>query len=250
MKKQFQNQNIWIIGASSGIGLEMALYLSSHGANIIVSARSKDVLKNIVLKTGGKQDFALSLDVQNSDEVKNAVSIITAKFDKLDRVIFMASIYEPTACNEMDIEKAKQIIDINLKGAVNIVHYCLPIFEKQNKSQLVLCGSVAGYNGLPNGQPYSATKAAIINFAESLKSEYRNSTLDVKVINPGFVKTRLTEKNKFKMPFILNPKEAAKEICNKLNSKSFEIHFPKKMSLPLKLLKFLPYTLYFWIVSK
>lgn len=250
MQKQFQNQNVWIIGASTGIGMEMAFYFSRHGANIIVSARSKDSLKNIVSKTGGKQDFVLPLDVQNVNEVKNAVSKITKKFNKLDRVIFMAGIYEPTACNEIDIEKARQIIDTNFKGAVNIVHYCLPVLEKQDKSQLVLCASVAGYSGLPNGQPYSATKAAILNFAESLRAEYVNSTLDIKVINPGFVKTRLTDKNKFKMPFIIEPKEAAEKICSRLNSKSFEIHFPKKLSLILKFFRLIPYPLYFWLVSK
>ena len=111
----------------------------------------------------------------------------------------MAGIYEPNACNKIDIEKAKQIIDINLTGAINIVHYYLPFLEKQNKSQLILCAaSVAEHSGLLNGQPYSTTKAAILNLAESLKIEYLNSALDIKVINPGFVKTRLTGKNKFK----------------------------------------------------
>ena len=250
MKKQFHNQNIWIIGASTGIGKEITLYLSKNGANIIVSARSEKPLQDIVRQTKGQNDLALPLDVQSANEVKKAVTKLTKKYDTIDRVIFMAGIYEPTACNQIDIEKAKQIIDVNLTGAVNIVHYCLPFLEKQNKSQLVLCASVAGYSGLPNGQPYSATKAAVLNLAESLKTEYLNSTLDIKVINPGFVKTRLTDKNKFKMPFIIEPEEAAKEICRKLDSKSFEIHFPKKLSILLKFLRLLPYSLYFWLVSK
>lgn len=250
MNQNFTNENIWIIGASSGIGMELALCLSKNGANIIVSARSEECLQKIIRKTGGKSDLALPIDVQNSEEVKNAVSQINKKFSKLDRVIFMAGIYEPTACNKMQINQAHNIIDINFKGAINIVHYCLPLLEKQLKSQLVLCSSVAGYSGLPNGQPYSATKSAILNLAESLKSEYINSSLDIKVINPGFVSTRLTKKNKFKMPFIIEPEEAAKEICRNLNLKPFEIHFPKRTTVILKFLRILPYSLYFWIVSK
>ena len=250
MNQKFTNENIWIIGASSGIGMELALYLSNNGANIIVSSRSEKSLQKIIRQTGGKNDLILPIDIKNSKEVKNAVSQITQKFSKLDRVIFMAGIYEPAACNKMKIKQAHDIIDINFKGAINILHYCLPLLEKQLKSQLVLCASVAGYSGLPNGQPYSATKSAIINLAESLKSEYANSNLDIKVINPGFVSTRLTKKNNFKMPFIIEPEEAAKEICKNLNSKSFEIHFPKKTTIILKFLRFLPYSLYFWIVSK
>ena len=123
-------------------------------------------------------------------------------------VIFMAAVYSPVSLSEMDIEEAKKIIDINLNGALNTIYAVLPILEKQGDGQLVLCGSVAGYRGLPNGQPYSATKAAIINIAESWKAEHPE--LDVKVINPGFVKTPLTDKNKFKMPMMIEPENGGR----------------------------------------
>ena len=123
----------------------------------------------------------------------------------------------------------------------------LPILRSQGYGQLVLCGSVAGYRGLPNGQPYSATKAALINLAESLRAEER--VLDIKVINPGFVRTALTDKNTFKMPMRIEPEEAARIIAEKLQTNCFEIHFPKRFTFFAKLIALLPAWLYFRCLS-
>lgn len=137
---------------------------------------------------------------------------------------------------------------MNLLGAFTLIDSVLPILKQQRSGQLALCGSVAGYNGLPGGQPYSATKAAVINLAESLKAE--NPQLDIKVINPGFVKTPLTDKNSFQMPMMVSPEYAAQAIAEGLLKRGFEIHFPKKFTLLMKLLRILPRGLYFFLVSK
>ena len=122
------------------------------------------------------------------------------------------------------------------------------LLQQQNEGQFILCASVAGYRGLPNGQPYSATKAGIINFAESLRAEQTN--LDIKVINSGFVRTPMTDKNQFNMPMMIEPEQAAQAIFSGMKSKKFEIHFPKKFSLFMKLLRLMPASLYFKIAQK
>ena len=131
----------------------------------------------------------------------------------------------------------------------NVVHAALPILKEQKSGQIALCGSVAGYIGLSGGQPYSATKAAVMNLAESLHAECPNH-IDIKLISPGFVRTALTDKNDFSMPMILTPETAAKAIANGLHTKRFEIHFPKKFTLMLKFLRLLPYVIGLFITKK
>jgi short-subunit dehydrogenase len=175
---------------------------------------------------------------------------IAALFPNLDSVILMAAAYTPMKLDGLELEKVQQMIDVNLVGAFNLVYSVLPVLTSQKNGQIVLCGSVSGYRGLPNGQPYSATKAAIINLAESLRAEKACEGIDVKVINPGFVRTSLTDKNDFTMPMIIEPETAARTIANQLQSKRFEIHFPKKFSWLMKVLRVLPDCVYFYLAQK
>jgi short-subunit dehydrogenase len=142
----------------------------------------------------------------------------------------------------LNISDVRQIIETNVLGAFYVLNAVIPLLKSQSYGQIALCGSVAGYIGLPGGQPYSATKAAIINLAESLRAELPQ-TIDVKVINPGFVKTGLTAKNNFEMPMMITPEKAAMFIADGLLKKNFEIHFPKKFTFFMKLIQFLPYCL-------
>ena len=237
-----ESKNIWIIGASSGIGEALAKQLSSSGNKVFISARSADKLEIISKET---RAIAYALDVTNFDEIKAAAQ----KIGKINSVIFMAGVYTPMSFENMQIAEANQIIDVNFKGALNTVLAVLPILKAQGFGQIALCGSVAGYIGLPNGQPYSATKAAIINLAESLRAEVP-SFIDIKLISPGFVKTKLTDKNSFDMPAIITPEKAAQEIIKGLNNKGFEIHFPKKFTYFMKLMRLLPYFVYLRISKK
>ena len=245
--KDIQNKNIWIIGASSGIGKALAVELAAQGAVMALSARSKEALEMLNADLGGGH-HVFPLDISDTDAIVKAARSIQADFPKLDSIISLAAIYNPTTLDKLDMAEIRTIIDVNLIGSFNIVHAALPIFEAQKSGQLVLCGSVAGYRGLPGGQPYSATKAAIINLAESLKAEKPH--LDIKVINPGFVRTPLTDKNDFKMPMMIEPEEAAKAIAKGLKSRDFEIHFPKKFTYIMKCLRSLPYVFYFCLVKK
>ena len=245
---RLDNQNIWIIGASSGIGYKLAEELSHLGANLILSARREDTLKKLQQQLG-KNHKTYPCDVSKYEDIKAICSEIKQNNIILDRVIFMPAIYEPNMIADMDITFASYMIDVNIKGALYLIKEILPIFEKQKSGQIVLCGSVAGYIGLPNGQPYSATKAAIVNFAESLYTETPRY-IDIKLISPGFVTTPMTEKNNFDMPMIISADKAAKAIIKDLDKDIFEIHFPKKFTYFLKILAVLPYKIALFITKK
>lgn len=244
----FQGEHIWIIGASSGIGAALASELSNQGATLILSARRQEELETLNADLGGHH-HVMPLDVANSNDIQEITKRIIDTIGRIDRVIFMAALYKPTSIDEMDIDFAKSLMDVNVVGAIATTYAVLPVFERQNSGQIVLCGSVAGYTGLPGGQPYSASKAAIINFAESLHAEV-DEYINVKVINPGFVRTRITDKNTFPMPMRIEPEDAAKAIAKGLNKRAFEIHFPRAFTLIVKLLGLLPYGFKLWVTSK
>lgn len=249
MNAPYQDQIVWIIGASSGIGYALARELSARGAILALSARRKDELEKLNDELGERHKVFV-LDSADAEMTQRTAQAIRAGFGRIDRVIFLAAAYAPMKLHSLDIAATKGIVDINLTGAFNLVHAVLPILKAQKtRGQLALCGSVAGYIGLPGGQPYSATKAAIINLAESLHAECGNS-VDIKLISPGFVRTPLTDKNDFTMPALIEPEQAATEIAEGLLSRNFEVHFPKKFTLAMKLLRLLPYRLALYFTRK
>lgn len=237
----FKNETIWIIGASSGIGRELAIQLADSGAKLILSARREGELKKLQKELGAGHKI-YPLDVADNSQVKEVCSKTAKLKSGIDRVIFMPALYKPDSISKMDMEFMSKMVDVNIKGALYVTHGVLPIFEKQKSGQIALCGSVAGYTGLPNGQPYSATKAAVTNFAESLHAE-SPEYVDIKLISPGFVSTPMTDKNDFDMPMVITPEQAAGSIIKGLNKSAFEIHFPKKFTVLLKLLSIFPYRL-------
>lgn len=244
----FKGEHIWIIGASSGIGAALAKELAGKGASLILSARREEELEKLNHELGG-QHLVLPLDVSDHEAVSQAVESIKKQVKTLNRAIFLAAVYKPAEINQRDAEFARKLVEVNLLGPIYTTYALLPLFEEQQSGQIVLCGSVAGFTGLPSGQPYSATKAAVINFTESLYAEAADY-LDVKVINPGFVRTRITDKNKFHMPMRIEPEQAAKHIAKGLKSRGFEIHFPKLFTMMVKLLKVMPYPLSLWLTRK
>lgn len=238
----YKNEIVWIVGASSGIGAALARELAARGASLALSARRKDELEKLSSSLDGKHKVFV-LDITDAETVARTAQAIRAAYGRIDRVVFLAATYAPMRIDTLNAAVTKQIIDINLTGTFNVTEAIIPVFKTQKtKGQIALCGSVAGYMGLPGGQPYSATKAGVINLTESLYAECGRD-FDVKLISPGFVRTPLTDKNDFKMPMMIEPEQAAKEIANGLLLSSFEIHFPKKFTNFLKLLRFLPYRL-------
>jgi len=249
IRQDYKDQIVWIVGASSGIGLSLARELSDRGATLALSARRENDLYNLKNELDDRHRV-FALDVADSKMVFQMVQKIHVEFGRIDRVVFMSATYTPPGSEKFDTDVMKKIIETNLVGAFNVVYAAIPFLKNQNKKgQIALCGSVAGYIGLPGGQPYSATKAAIINLSESLYAEYSDD-IDIKVINPGFVRTPLTDKNKFKMPMIIEPEQAARAIADGLLSRRFEIHFPKKFTFFVKILALLPYTFSLYVIHQ
>jgi len=239
------NKTSWIIGGSSGIGAALALELSKNGESVCISSSNLNSLEQRakeITKLTGREIHYIEADVSCYKQLREATEEIIAKYKKIDRVIFMAGLYEPMETGHMDPALTAKIIEVNLTGAFNTVNSVLSIIRQQGFGQIALCASLSGYIGLPNAQPYASTKAALISFTETLRIDLINK-VDIKLINPGFVSTRLTDKNSFKMPGLMTPKEAAVLICKGLNSRKFEIHFPKKLSLVLKAISLLPYSI-------
>ncbi|WP_085905569.1 SDR family NAD(P)-dependent oxidoreductase [Kiloniella majae] len=248
MIKSYKGTHIWVLGASSGIGLALARELSDAGAILALSSRRRPELNDINEALGG-QHLVVPCDASNPASIEAASATVFKQFPKVDHAIYMAGYYNPTKFENVKLNDFQRTLDVNLTGAFVFSSCTLKAFQTQGFGQIALCASVAGYRGLPNGQPYSATKAAIINMAESLCVENQNPEIDIKLINPGFVRTPMTDKNSFKMPMIMEPEGAAKAITIGLQSKNFEIHFPKKFTYFLKLLRIIPACIYFWLIK-
>lgn len=248
--QDLKGKYIWILGASNGIGAALAKELAERGSTLILSARREEKLKDLYETLKGENHIIAPLDVSDPISVKEAQEHIVKNVPHIDSAIFMAAIYSPNDGQKKSLSFIHDMLSINLGGAFNFIDCVQQQFENQGQGQLVLCASVAGYRGLPNGQPYCASKAALISLGESLKVELEPKNIDVKIICPGFVKTPLTDKNDFSMPMIIEAEEAARAIAKGLVSNSFEIHFPKKFTFIMKLIRVLPNFVYFGIIRK
>lgn len=238
-------KNIVIIGASHGIGKALAFELAKENANLFLAARDFNALTAIKHELDDKvQIFAL--DVVDENNVRKYLENIS----QIDLFIYCAGTYKPMPSYEIDLAEAKKINDVNFVGALNCLDVVIKKMVEKKSGHIALVASVAGYVGLPKSLAYGASKAALINLAETLYAELSHFNIDVSVINPGFVKTRLTDLNKFKMPAMIGAEEAAQIIVRELKAKKFEIHFPKKFTIWLKILKILPYSLIFFLTKK
>lgn len=246
---QFQRQRIWIIGASAGIGASLARELAARGAELVLSARSKEALEELAGEIGaasGHSPAVVPVDLADRETLSEAVRTLS-QGEPLDCVINVAALYDPGLVKDLDPDKAEALIRVNLLGTLHVAQLVPSVLRRGG--QLALFGSVAGYIGLPKGQIYSATKAGVANLAESLRVELA-PTIAVRLISPGFVRTRLTDKNDFEMPAIMEPEDAARAVADGLAGKAFEIHFPKRFTILLKFLRILPYSISLRLTSR
>lgn len=245
MKHRLKGRHYWLVGASSGIGRELGLELARRGARLTLSARSEDKLQALESEIGESAQ-AYPLDVTDPEAMDRAV----AQMDELDGVIFLAAAYNPETKGErIPAERIRSTVMVNLTGAIYLVEAVKAKLLQSEDPVLALYASIAGYRGLPDGQPYSATKAGLINYAESLRTELRGK-IDVKVINSGFVDTRLTEQNDFKMPMLMTSADAAQRVADGLEKKGFEILFPRCFGFMAKVMRYLPNGLFFWVSKR
>lgn len=246
MPKSLAGKHYWLIGASEGIGRTLAKCMAKEDAKLTVSARSEDRLNSLVEDLEGVGHQALPLDVTDADSLDAAISKVATP----DGVIYLAGIYEPMGASEADWELARKIIDVNLQGVINVLGRIVPKMVARDHGHIVLTGSVAGYVGLPNAIGYGVSKAGIMHLAENLHVDLAHTNIRTQLISPGFVETQLTDKNEFEMPFKVTAEEAAEAIVKGLQTSSFEIHFPKKFTYIMKLLRLLPYWLYLPLGAK
>ena len=245
-----EQRRVWLIGASTGIGHALAARLIDAGDRVVVSARSADKLAALA-ERAPERYRAVPLDVTDTDQVRDAARTAAAAFDGLDLIIVNAGTYSPNKDPGVAASEYQQVFDVNFFGTVRVLEAVLPILTAQSSGgHVAVTASLTGYIGLPHGSPYSATKAALISMCESLRAELAPHNVAVTVINPGFVKTPLTDRNDFPMPFLIDAERAAAIIERGLADRRFEIRFPWQTSLAMRLLRLLPYALYFRIAKR
>lgn len=244
---------IWIIGGSSGIGLELVKLCLANNYKVIVSSRNcldNPSLQN--LKDEYSDDISLlNFDVSSKENIKDIVKKAWSIFNKIDIWFYNAGAYEVMDINSWDISKFEQMNEVNYLGVIRVMNEILPYFKEQKNGQWIWNCSLSSYFGLPQGGGYSAPKAALVNLAQSLQPELDLLNIKLQIINHGFVKTRLTDKNSFEMPQLMTPLFTAKKILEGIEqSYTFEIRFPYFLSLILKILRFLPYKLSLKLTQK
>jgi short-subunit dehydrogenase len=247
-------KTLWITGAGKGIGKAVALEYAAHGWTIAISARTESDLLAVaqeaeVAGLPGKIQV-YPLDVTDHDAAKRAFKAIEADNGPIDQIIFNAGTHSPTPPTEFSVASFRTLMEVNYMGAVNGLDAVLPTLIDRKAGHIAIVASVAGYSGLPNAAAYGATKAALINMCESLKTQLDSLGVTVSVINPGFVRTPLTNQNDFPMPFLMEPDDAARAVFEGMGRKKFEISFPTPFVMILKFLRILPYWLYFPLVKK
>ena len=241
-------KKIWITGASSGIGRAVAEKFASEGWKVAVSARRKELLDELAKN---QNIFSFPLDVTNSKQIEEVFKNILNEFNDLDICLFSSGTYEPKDEQSIDPNKIKNVINVNFLGVIDCVKVVENYFKNRKSGHISIVSSIAGYRGLPNSSGYGPSKAALTNFSESIYFDFKKFGVRVSIISPGFIKTPLTDKNEFSMPFLETPEFAAKKIFDGLvKNKSFEIHFPKPLTLLLKFFRILPYKIYLFLIDK
>lgn len=242
--KNWSGKRYWLVGAGDGLGAALATRLSAAGAHVIVSSRSEDKLKELVdaLPSDGSYQ---TVDVADDQSVNAAAEAI----GPVDGVVFLAGVYWPFAAQEWNAEQATTMADINFTGLMRVMGAVVPGMVRRDAGHIVITGSLSGFRGLPGSIGYTASKAGTMSLAECMYADLRQTGVQVQVANPGFIKTQLTDKNDFKMPFLMTPEEAAEYMFRHMNGDRFKLSFPRLFSLVFRGSQLLPDWLYFRIFS-
>lgn len=241
---QWQGKRYWLVGASDGLGAALAEKISRAGAEVVLSARSEDKLEALAASLPGKASV-VTLDVADVDSVAAAAKAV----GDVDGVVYLAGVYWPFGAKDWNAEQANAMADINFTGLMRVMGEIVPAFVARDEGHIVVTSSLTGFRGLPGSIGYTAAKAATMSLAECMYADLRKTGVKVQVVNPGFIKTQLTDKNEFKMPFLMEPEAAAREVFEHMNTDKFKKSFPFLFSLLFRGSQFLPDWLYFRIFS-
>ena len=241
-------KTIWITGASSGIGEASARKFAKEGWKVIISARRVELLEKL---STDENIFSYPLDVTDSVKAKEVFKKIIEDHGQVDLCIFSSGTYERKSEKELDVQNIRHVIEVNFLGVINCVSAVEKYYKDKNNGHIAIISSPVGYRGLPKSSGYTPSKAALNNFTQGIYFDFKKFNVKVSLITPGFIKTALTDKNEFKMPFLKSTDYAAEEIYNGLVKKnSFEIIFPLPIKIIYKLIQILPNKLYNYLISK
>ena len=244
-----KKKTIWITGGSTGIGKALAIKFANEGWNVAISARREQLLEEISNKYENISSFPL--DVTNKSNCKEVFNQIINKFQSIDICFFSTGTWDPKREKDIDVEQIENVFKVNFFGTLNSIKAVEEYFKNKKDGTITIVSSIAGYRGLPNSTGYGPSKSALNNLAESLYFDFGRSNVRVCLVSPGFIKTPMTDKNDFKMPFLKTTEYAAEKIYDGLiNKNTFEIHFPKSLTIILKILSFLPNKIYFGLIGK
>ena len=242
-------KTIWITGGSTGIGKALAVKFASKGWNVAISARRENLLKEI--SDNNENIYGFPLDVTDKKRCKEVFEQIRNKFQSVDVCFFSTGTWNPKKEKDIDVEQIEDVFKVNFFGTLNSIKAVEEYFKNKKEGIITIVSSIAGYRGLPNSTGYGPSKSALNNLAESLYFDFKRSNVRVCLVSPGFIKTPMTDQNDFKMPMIQSVEFAADKIYDGLiNQNNFEIHFPKELTLTLKLFGLLPSKIYFYLVKK
>ena len=238
--RTWSGKRYWLVGASEGLGRALAHRMSAAGAELCLSARSADALTSLVDELPGKA-HAVPVDVGDRESVRTAAETV----GEIDGLVFLAGVYWPTPAQEWNADEVELMCDVNFTGAARVVGAVIGRMVDRDSGHIVLTGSLSGFRGLPGAIGYSASKAGLMALAESMYADLRRTGVQVQVANPGFIRTRLTEKNDFTMPFIMEPEDAARIMFEHMNTDRFKRSFPTLFSLLFRFSQFWPDWLYY-----
>ncbi len=230
----FEGKTYWIVGASEGLGRALAQGLSERGAHLVLSARNADRLAEICATLPNAR--AVPFDVTDLEAVRRAV----AEVGEVDGLVYNVGAYEPMRTGDWDTEAVLSMTDVNYTGALRVLGETVPGFVSAGRGDITLIGSLSGYRGLPAAVGYAASKAALVSLAETMRFDLAGTGVTVRIVNPGFIKTRLTEKNNFKMPMLMSPEDAAERVIKAMSRRRFRTDFPAPFSWVIRLLDYLP----------
>lgn len=241
--RKLKGKTYWLVGASEGLGRALAVKLAKAGVSLVLSARNVDNLHALADEVGGAR--VVRCDVSDPASVAQAV----ADVGDIDGIVWLAGAYWPFPAQHWDADQAETMFDVNLVGAARVLGRVVPRMVNRGSGHVVITGSLSGYRGLPGSIGYSSSKAGLMHLAESMYADLRGSGVDVQLANPGFIRTRLTDKNNFKMPFLMEPAQAAEEMMLLMRSTRFQRAFPAAFALFFRLGNFLPDWAYYRIFA-
>ena len=244
MTRDWAGKTYWLVGASEGLGVALAASISRAGAEVIVSARNEENLARVAADLPGAARV-VAMDIQDDASVAKAA----AEVGPIDGVILIAGAYWPMSARKWDGAKAVTMADVNFTGFLRVLGHVMPDFIERDAGHVVITSSLTGFRGLPGSIGYTASKAATMSLAECMYADLRKTGIDVQVVNPGFIRTGMTDKNSFNMPFIMEPEIAAREIFEHMNSDTFKKSFPFAFGAMFRLAQFLPDWLYYRIFA-